>query len=52
MKEEAYKGMRLALGCASSFCDPRCNKVQDRLDIVQNCVAKFLTKIMSMKLGV
>ena len=53
VKEAAYKGMvRPILDYGSSVWDPHTDKLQEELGKVQNRAARFVTKIMYMKLGV
>ena len=52
MTEAAYKGMvRPILEYGSSVCDPNTDKFQE-LDKLQSHAARFVTRIMYMKLGV
>ena len=45
MKEAAYKGMvRPILEYGSSVWDPHTDKLQEELEKVQNCAARFVTR--------
>ena len=53
MKEAAYRGMMSPiLEYGSSVWDPYTDKLQEELEKVQNRAARFVTRIMFMKLGV
>ena len=53
MKEAAYKGMvRPILEYGSSVWASHPDKLQEELEKVQNRAARFVTRIMFMKLGV